>query len=108
VILCERDLYEVLDSQARMLLRRNQLLAAPPDRRRILKDEYRRTLEAAKAMLALRPGTQLLVIAHHMAISDALLVAERINTFLGGGFDAARMAAAVEPALHRQRAAISK
>lgn len=105
VILCERDLDDVLDSQARMLLRRNQPLAALPEHRRILKDEYRRTLEAAKAMLARRPDTQLLVIEHRIAISDALLVAERINAFLGGGLDRARMAAAIEPALHRHRAA---
>src|SRR5579872_2343262 len=108
VILCERDLDEVLDSQARMLLHRHQLQTAPPDRRRILKDEYRRTLEAAKAMLARRPDTQLLVIEHRMTISDALLAAKRINIFLGGGLDAARMAAAVEPTLHRHHAAISK
>ena len=38
-----------------------------------------------------------------IAISDALAAAERINTFLGGGLDLARMATAVEPALHRMR-----
>jgi len=104
VILCERDLDEVLDSQACMLLHRNQLLAVPPERRRILKDEYRRTLQAAKAMLVRRPSTQLLVIEHRIAISNAVLAAEKINTFLDGGLDVARMAAAVEPVLHRHRA----
>ena len=108
VILCERDLDEVLDSQARMLLRRDPLQASPPERRRILKNEYRRTLEAARAMLARRPRTQLLVIEHGIAITDALSAAEKISTFLGGGLNVARMAAAVEPALHRHRAAISK
>ena len=96
MILCERDLDEVLDSQACMLLRSNQLPAAPPDRRRILKEEYRRTLEAAKAMLALRPGTQLLVIEHRIAISDAMLAAERMNTFSwAADSDVAQMAAVV-------------
>ncbi|MGA3023641.1 MAG: alkaline phosphatase family protein [Bryobacteraceae bacterium] len=108
VILSERDLDEVLDSQERMLLRRNQLPAATPERRRMLKDEYLRTLGRVKAMPARRPNTQLLVIEHSAAISDPRAVAERINNFLGGGLDVAKMAAAVEPTLHRNRAGICR
>jgi tetratricopeptide (TPR) repeat protein len=96
VILSERDLDEVLDSQERMLVRRNRAPAATPERRRMLKDEYARTLERARAMLARRPGTQLLVIDHGKAISDALGTAEKVNRFLGGGLDVARMAAAID------------
>jgi predicted AlkP superfamily phosphohydrolase/phosphomutase/tetratricopeptide (TPR) repeat protein len=97
VILSERDLEEVLDSQERMLLRRNQPLAATPERRRMLKEEYARTLARVKAMLARRPRTQLLVIEHNNAISDALVTAERVNQFLGGGLDVAKMVAAIAP-----------
>jgi predicted AlkP superfamily phosphohydrolase/phosphomutase/tetratricopeptide (TPR) repeat protein len=107
VILCERDLDEVLDSQERMLGRGNQPPAATPERRQLLKGEYRRTLGRAKAMLARRPVTQLLVIQHSDAISDPLATTGRINKFLGGGLDVAKMAAAVEPALHRSRASLS-
>jgi tetratricopeptide (TPR) repeat protein len=106
VILCERDLDEVLDSQDRMLLRRNRLPAATPERRRMLKDEYLRTLGRVKAMLTARPMTQFLVIEHSRAISDSLPTAERINLFLGGGLDLRKMAAVVEPALHRHRVGI--
>jgi tetratricopeptide (TPR) repeat protein len=98
-ILCERDLDEVLDSQERMLLRRNRLPAATANRRRMLKEEYLRTLGRVKAMLARRASTQLLVIEHSTAISDSLRTAERINNFLGGGLDVAKMAAAVDPTL---------
>jgi tetratricopeptide (TPR) repeat protein len=104
VILCERDLDQVLDSQERMLQRRNQLPAASPERRRMLKDEYLRTLGRVTTMLARRPGTQLLVIKYNTAVSDPLGAAERINDFLGGGLDIVNMAAAVEPALYRNRA----
>ena len=104
VILCERDLEEVLDSQERMLARRNQPLAATPDRRRMLKEEYSRTLERLKAMLAQRPGTQLLVLEHRRAISDSLVTAETVNRFLGSGLDVAKMSAAIDPTLHRNRA----
>src|SRR5208283_3177818 len=103
VILSERDLDEVIDSQDRMLQRRNRPLATTPERRRMLRDEYRRILERVKAMLARRPRTQLLVIEYRAAISDSLGTAGMLNSFLGGGLDVAKMAAAVEPALHRLR-----
>jgi tetratricopeptide (TPR) repeat protein len=108
VILCDRNVDEVLDSQDRMLLRRDQLPAGSLERRRMLKDEYQRTLSRATAMLARRACTQLLVINYNTATSDPLGAADRINHFLGGGLDVAKMAAAVEPALHRNRAGILK
>jgi tetratricopeptide (TPR) repeat protein len=104
VILSERDLEEVLDSQERMLVHRNHPLAATPSRRRMLKDEYLRTLARVKAMLARRSSTHVLVIEHSKAISNPLLTAEKVNKFLGGGLDAAKMAAAIDPTLHRNRA----
>ena len=107
-ILCERDLDEVLDSQERMLERRSHPTAATPERRRMLKDEYRRILARVKATLAARPDAGLLVIEHRFAISDPLVTAETINRFLGDGLDVARMAAAVEPTLHRNRARTSR
>ena len=103
VILCERDLDEVLDSQERMLRRR-----ATPDRRRMLKEEYARTMARVKIMLAGRPATSLLAIEHGTAISDPFGIADRVNGFLGGGLDIPKMAAAIEPALHRNRALINQ
>jgi predicted AlkP superfamily phosphohydrolase/phosphomutase/tetratricopeptide (TPR) repeat protein len=101
VILSERDLDEVLDSQERMLARRNQRAPATPERRRMLKEEYARTLQRVKAMLARRPGTRLLAIERGHAISDAIGTAERINKFLGGGLDVGKMAAAIVKASPR-------
>jgi predicted AlkP superfamily phosphohydrolase/phosphomutase/tetratricopeptide (TPR) repeat protein len=102
VILCERDLEEVLDSQNRMLLRRGQP-ASTPERRRMLKNEYARTVARVKATLVRRPGTQLLVIRHSDAIRDPVVTAEQIRNFLDGGLDVAQMAAVIDPALHRNR-----
>jgi len=45
-----------------LLQRRKKLPGAPPERRRMLKDEYLRSLGQVKAMLILRPNTQLLVV----------------------------------------------
>jgi tetratricopeptide (TPR) repeat protein len=103
VILCERDLDEVLDSQERMLAHRNQTALATPARRRTLKDEYLRTLDRVKTMLAARPDTHTLIVDYHAAISGPLPTAERINHFLGGGLDVTKMVPAVDPALHRNR-----
>jgi hypothetical protein len=105
VILSERDLEEVLDSQERMLVRRKQPLPATPERRKLLRDEYGRTLARVKAALAKRPATELLVVEHRAAIGDAWGMAEKVNAFLGGGLDVAKMAAAIDPSLHRNRAA---
>jgi predicted AlkP superfamily phosphohydrolase/phosphomutase/tetratricopeptide (TPR) repeat protein len=101
VILSERDLDEVLDSQDRMLTRRNRPLPATPERRRLLKEEYARTLVRAKSMLARRPRTALLVVNHNAVISDPRAAAERLSQFLGGGLDVQQMAAAIDPALDR-------
>ena len=104
VILIERDLEEVLDSQERMLARRNPpLTVSSPERRRMLKGEYRRTLGRVKEMLSRRPGTQLLVVEHGDVISDPVKAAERVNLFLGGGLDVFKMAAAVDCTLYRTR-----
>jgi tetratricopeptide (TPR) repeat protein len=103
VILSDRDLNEVLDSQERMLARRKQPLSATPERRRMLKDEYLRTLARVKAMLARRPCTQLLVIEHSEALANPQAAAERLNDFLGGGLDAIKMAAAIDATLQRAR-----
>jgi hypothetical protein len=90
-----------------MLASRNQPLAATLERRRMLKDEYVRSLGRVKAMLAGRPHTQLLVIEHSYAITGPFVTAEKVNEFLGGGLDVAKMAAAIDPALHRNRVGIS-
>jgi hypothetical protein len=58
-------------------------------------------------MLARRPHTQLLVIEHSNAITGPLVTVEKVNEFLAGGLDVAKMAAAIDPALHRNRAGIS-
>jgi hypothetical protein len=102
VILSERDLDEVLDSQDRMLARRDHAPASS-ERRRMLKGEYRQLLERVKVMLTQRPRTQLLVIEHGRAMSHPLEAVKRVNDFLGGGLNVAKMAATIDPALHRNR-----
>jgi hypothetical protein len=69
----------------------------------MLKNEYARTTVRAKAMLARRPGTQVLSVGYRETVSDPRTTAENVNAFLGGGLDVAKMAASVDPGLHRNR-----
>jgi tetratricopeptide (TPR) repeat protein len=104
VIFMERDLDEVLDSQQRMIARRGAATAASkPEGRALLRQEYARTLARVKAMLAGRPLTTLLVIDHAFVIAHPAEAAAKVNEFLGTSMDTARMAAAVDPALYRNR-----
>ena len=103
VILIERDLDEVLDSQARMLQNRNHV-PAPPERRQRLKEEYMRTLDRVALMLSVRPATQMLVIQHRDALDDPRGTAQKLNQFLDGGLDTEKMAAVIDRSLYRNRA----
>jgi len=104
VILMERDLDEVLDSQQRMIARRGATTSASaPEGRALLRNDYVRTLTRMKSMLAGRPLTALLVIDHAFAIAHPADAAAKVNDFRGTSMDIARMAAAVDPALYRTR-----
>jgi predicted AlkP superfamily phosphohydrolase/phosphomutase/tetratricopeptide (TPR) repeat protein len=105
VILIERDIEQVLDSQERMLRNRQQMLVMTPERRRLLREEYTRTLINVKATLAKRSNVQLLLLEHREAIAAPLLAAGKLNSFLDGGFDEVKMAAAIDPSLHRNHSA---
>lgn len=107
VILCERDLDDVLDSQERMLRRRGTSHSNRPERRSVLKEEYARAVTHARQMLSQRPHTRVLTVQYESAVSDPQACAERINEFLSARLDVTRMVSAVEPALHRNHSASS-
>jgi predicted AlkP superfamily phosphohydrolase/phosphomutase/tetratricopeptide (TPR) repeat protein len=103
VILVERDLDEVLASQAKMIERRNGKIEDTPERRERLKLENGRQLEHVKAFLSKTPDVQLLALQHADVIRDPALAAHRINLFCGGALREEAMAASVRPELHRQK-----
>jgi hypothetical protein len=61
-------------------------------------------LVRVKNMLARRPETALLVVEYRKVVLEPRTTAERVAQFLGEGLDVARMAAAIDPALHRNHA----
>jgi predicted AlkP superfamily phosphohydrolase/phosphomutase/predicted Zn-dependent protease len=103
VIFVERDVEEVLDSQARMLVRRGKSIEMSEKRRGLLEGEYARTVARVKALLARRAGTRVLSVGYRETVANPPVVAARVNEFLGGGFDVGAMTAAVDAALHRNR-----
>jgi predicted AlkP superfamily phosphohydrolase/phosphomutase/tetratricopeptide (TPR) repeat protein len=103
VILIERDFNEILNSQAQMLLRRNENLPDTLERRERLKDAYAQTLLRAKTFLGNRPHTRLLVLQRNEVLADPAGAASQIEAFLEAPLGVSQMAAEVDPALHRQR-----
>jgi tetratricopeptide (TPR) repeat protein len=103
VILMERDLDEILASQAKMIERRGGKIEDTPERRERLKQENRRQVELVKAFLSKNPDVQLLALQHADVIRDPASAVHRINLFCGGALREEAMAASVRPELHRQK-----
>jgi hypothetical protein len=103
LILMERNLDEILDSQTQMLVRHGESLEDSPARRARLKEEYTRLVQSVKAMARTRPGIQILTLDSEAVLRDPRAAAEAIDRFLGGGLAVDAMAAQVKPELHRQR-----
>jgi hypothetical protein len=99
VAFLERDLDEVLASQAAMLQRLGRP-GAEPD---VLRPIFERQLAGAQRWLDAHPRATVLYVRHGDVVADPAEQAARLNAFLGGDLDQAAMAAAVDPALHRQR-----
>ena len=103
VILIERDIDEVLSSQARMIERRGEPLQDTPERRDRLFQEYGRLVDSVKERLSGDPDVPLLVLKHSSVMLDPRPAARLINLFCGGGLNESEMAACVKHELHRQR-----
>jgi hypothetical protein len=102
IVFMQRSLEEVVASQNRMLSERGSPADASQDAR--VKDLYRAHVDETLRILAARPHVRVLVVQHADAMASPAGTAARVNRFLGGHLDEARMADAADPALHRTRA----
>lgn len=100
VIFLRRDLDEVIQSQAAMLIRRGQPPGPPAD---VMKTHFERHLKTVDDWLARQPNLRVLYSAHADLIQSGRHEAERFAKFLEQPFDIEAMAAVVAPGLHRQR-----
>lgn len=96
-IFMDRDLEEVLASQQR-LLERNEKSAGTTDLRRVFSQQ----VDAVRSQLAER-AIPMLVVPYADAVSEPAKVAASVSAFFGGALDIDKMAAAIDPALYRER-----
>lgn len=95
----ERNLEEVLASQATMLERSGRAVG---DDDRVLRRAYERQVDDARADLQ-RLGASVLSVDYARSIAQPDDTAEQVCDFLGGGLDIGAAAATVEPLLYRHR-----
>lgn len=103
VVFVERDLDEVLASQAKMIARRG--LPAPPEA--VVRRAFETHLAASARLEASRPDMAFLRLAYAEIIAAPSAAAEQIAEHLQAGgadsLDVAAMTTAVDPALYRNR-----
>lgn len=101
IVFMERPLDEVLASQQTMLLRGG----AKPADAALLRKAFETQLSQLDAWIATQPLLTVLRMPYHRVLREPAAVAQALDGFLGGGLDRAAMADAVDPSLHRERAA---
>lgn len=103
VLFLQRELREVVRSQAAMLARTGHGGGAlPPER---LLAIYAQQIAQARRWLAAHACFTTLEVPYAELVAAPSRWAGRMNEFLGGTLDVAAMARAVDPALHRNRTA---
>lgn len=104
VVFMNRNLEEVLVSQARMLDRRGEPAgAAPKEMRR----QYVDHLVKVRTILSLRSCFTVLEVDYRQAVLEPETVAQSLRKLTGFPLDTERMARAVNPGLYRNRAEAS-
>jgi len=100
IVFMERDLEEILASQAKMLERRGEPAgASSAEMRRVYVDH----LTKVQVVLALRPCLEVIRVNFKQAVLRPRHVAAQVQAFLGRRLDLNAMADAVTPSLYRNR-----
>lgn len=105
VLFLHRDLDEVVASQ-RAMLRRDNAEDDASDAR--MKAHLRAHLQETWNWLCANPSSRELLVFHRELVQDPAAVAARVAGFLGLALDLEAMAAVVDPALWRERAASAR
>jgi hypothetical protein len=101
IVFMRRDLDEVVASQNAMLDARGESRGAADAR---IRAHYEQHLQQVARFLARRACFSALTVEYADVIAQPREQSARINAFLGGGLDVARMAAVADAALYRHRA----
>jgi hypothetical protein len=101
VIFMRRNIDEVLASQKKMLQRSGKQGAAISDEK--LKELFMAELDKFDRWIAAQPNFSIIEVDYRDMVASPATQCKRINGFLGGVLDGDRAAAAVDPALYRNR-----
>jgi hypothetical protein len=102
VVFMQRELHEVLASQASMLTKRGRTGELGDDN--TLRKFYEAHLRKMKHLLSHDAAFSSLDVEYADVLSNPHKAAEEVNQFVGGHLDVARMIAAVDEGLYRHRA----
>ena len=100
VIFMRRDLDEVIASQNKMLVRRDEKVDGDDEK---MKELYGRHLRKLEVLLGERLNFELLDVHYREVINDPLEQARRVGKFLDVSDRTDAMAEAVDPSLYRNR-----
>jgi hypothetical protein len=100
VVFMQRDLDEVMASQNKMLASRGEAAGADDTRMHALYEEH---LAQVERFMGNRPCFSTLKVPYAQVVENPRAEAARINAFLGGRLDEARMAEVADRTLYRNR-----
>jgi hypothetical protein len=103
VIFMQRAMPEVLASQRQMLIRRGEDPDKIPDD--VMAKLFEKHLRQVDDWVKQQPNVQRLDVNYNEMLKNPQPFIDQITAFLGNQLDKTRMAAVVDPALHRQRSA---
>jgi hypothetical protein len=101
VIFMQREMSEVLASQRQMLIRRGEDPDKIPDD--VIAKLFEKHLKQVNDWVSQQPNVQRLDVNYNKMLKNPQSYIEQIDAFLGNQLDVAKMAAVVDPSLHRQR-----
>lgn len=101
IIFMQRAMPEVLASQRQMLLRRGEDPNKIPDE--LIAKLFEKHLKQVNDWVSQQPNVERLDVNYNEMLKNPPPFIEQINAFLGNQLDKAKMAAVVDPSLHRQR-----
>jgi hypothetical protein len=101
VLFMRRRLPEVLASQKKMLIRRGEPTDTIPDQQ--MAALFEKHLQEIGGWMAAQPNLSVLDVPYHEVAEEPERHVDRIIAFLGIDLDRAKMLAAVDPALYRNR-----
>ena len=103
VVFIQRAMPEVLASQRQMLIRRGEDPNKIPDD--MLAKLFEKHLKQVNDWVSQQPNVERLDVNYNEMLKNPQPFIEQIDAFLGHQLDKAKMAAVVDPSLHRQRKA---